>query len=73
MDENGSENPGLIDGQEISTNLEIIKPGDDPEKDMVRQLQSNKEKICILLQQNERLSKTLNRLRKHRKTNDRSM
>ncbi|KOC64152.1 hypothetical protein WH47_12454 [Habropoda laboriosa] len=46
----------------------ILKPEDDPVADMTRQLISNREKIELLSRQNERLSKTLCRLREHRLT-----
>ncbi|XP_015173947.1 PREDICTED: uncharacterized protein LOC107065104 [Polistes dominula] len=46
----------------------ILMPGDDPELDMTRQLISNRQKIELLQRQNERLSKTLNRLKEYRLT-----
>ncbi|XP_043490356.1 uncharacterized protein LOC122516539 isoform X2 [Polistes fuscatus] len=46
----------------------ILMPGDDPELDMTRQFISNRQKIELLQRQNERLSKTLNRLREYRLT-----
>ncbi|XP_014599698.1 PREDICTED: UPF0746 protein DDB_G0281301-like [Polistes canadensis] len=46
----------------------ILMPGDDPELDMTRQLITNRQKIELLQRQNERLSKTLNRLREYRLT-----
>ncbi|XP_035740050.1 uncharacterized protein LOC118449502 isoform X2 [Vespa mandarinia] len=46
----------------------VLMPGDDPMLDMTRQLISNRRKIEHLQRQNERLSKTLNRLREYRLT-----
>ncbi|XP_043664632.1 intracellular protein transport protein USO1-like [Vespula pensylvanica] len=43
----------------------VLMPGDDPVLDMTRQLISNRRKIEHLQRQNERLSKTLNRLREY--------
>lgn len=51
----------------------ILKPEDDPVLDMTQQLISNREKIEILSRQNDRLSKTLCRLRQYQRqvtTND---
>ncbi|PBC32386.1 alkaline phosphatase, tissue-nonspecific isozyme [Apis cerana cerana] len=47
----------------------VLKPEDDPVADMTQQLISNREKIEMLTRQNERLTKTLSRLRKYRLTN----
>lgn len=44
----------------------VLSPGDDPVADMTRQLITNREKIEVLSRQNERLSKTLHRLREYR-------
>ncbi|XP_034183316.2 uncharacterized protein LOC117605749 isoform X2 [Osmia lignaria lignaria] len=44
----------------------ILMPEDNPVADMTRQLISNREKIEVLSRQNERLSKTLHRLREYR-------
>ena len=44
----------------------VVKPEDNPEADMTQQLNSNEQKIKELIRQNERLSKTLHRLREHR-------
>lgn len=46
----------------------VLKPEDDPVADMTQQLISNREKIEMLTRQNERLTKTLSRLRKYRLT-----
>ncbi|XP_026667066.1 polyamine-modulated factor 1-binding protein 1-like [Ceratina calcarata] len=46
----------------------VLKPEDDPVADMTQQLISNREKIELLSRQNERLSKTLCRLREYRQT-----
>ncbi|XP_012347132.1 alkaline phosphatase-like isoform X3 [Apis florea] len=46
----------------------VLKPEDDPVADMTQQLISNREKIEMLSRQNERLTKTLSRLRKYRLT-----
>ncbi|XP_053979655.1 tropomyosin Tod p 1.0102-like [Hylaeus volcanicus] len=46
----------------------IVKPEDDPVADMTRQLITNREKIEVLTRQNERLSKTLSRLKEYRLT-----
>ncbi|XP_068979731.1 ERC protein 2-like [Bombus flavifrons] len=45
----------------------ILKPEDDPVLDMTQQLISNREKIEILSRQNDRLSKTLCRLRQYQR------
>ena len=44
----------------------VLKPEDDPVADMTQQLISNREKIETLSRQNDRLSKTLCRLREYR-------
>ena len=44
----------------------VVKPEDNPEADMTKQFNSNQQKIKELIRQNERLSKTLDRLREHR-------
>ena len=56
------------DGGTIKTNREdtVLKPEDDPVADMTQQLISNREKIEMLSRQNDRLSKTLCRLREYR-------
>ncbi|XP_017763682.1 PREDICTED: uncharacterized protein LOC108553326 [Eufriesea mexicana] len=46
----------------------ILKPRDDPVADMTQQLVSNREKIEMLSRQNDRLSKTLCRLKEYRLT-----
>ncbi|XP_033230598.1 interaptin-like [Belonocnema kinseyi] len=43
-----------------------VKSDDNPEADMTQQFNSNQQKIKELVRQNERLSKTLDRLREHR-------
>ncbi|XP_076478384.1 uncharacterized protein LOC117157035 [Bombus vancouverensis nearcticus] len=45
----------------------ILKPEDDPVLDMTQQLILNREKIEILSRQNDRLSKTLCRLRQYQR------
>ncbi|KAK1128125.1 hypothetical protein K0M31_003610 [Melipona bicolor] len=56
------------DGGTIKTSRgdAVLKPEDDPVADMTQQLISNREKIEMLSRQNDRLSKTLCRLREHR-------
>ncbi|XP_043517573.1 CAP-Gly domain-containing linker protein 1-like [Frieseomelitta varia] len=56
------------DGGTMKTNREdtVLKPEDDPVADMTQQLISNREKIEMLSRQNDRLSKTLCRLREYR-------
>lgn len=56
------------DGGTIKTNRDdtVLKPEDDPVADMTQQLISNREKIEMLSRQNDRLSKTLCRLREYR-------
>ncbi|CAD1479751.1 unnamed protein product, partial [Heterotrigona itama] len=44
----------------------VLKPEDDPVADMTQQLITNREKIKTLSRQNDRLSKTLCRLREYR-------
>lgn len=49
-----------------SQEMSLVKPEDNPEEDMMQQYNSNQQKIKELTRQNERLSKTLDRLREHR-------
>ncbi|KAG7212350.1 hypothetical protein KM043_012671 [Ampulex compressa] len=57
---------------EVNQGGSVLMPGDDPELDMTRQLISNRERIEALSRQNERLSRTLKRLREYRLTTEAS-
>lgn len=48
----------------------VVKPEDNPEIDMTLQFNSNQQKINELERQNERLSKTIERLKEHRLRED---
>ena len=45
--------------------LLLVTPEDDPVMDMTKEILSNKEKIEILLRQNERLERALCRISQH--------